>query len=105
MKSLQLVRYGTLDEAYEFGGSPMPEPGDDKVLIKVAGTGINPLDYKIASGMMQTRRPIDLPRIVGFDLSGDIVAMGSAVTGFRVGDAVLAYIGTLCAMDSPVRRP
>ena len=52
MNSLQLVRYGTVDAAYEFGETPVPEPGPDEVLIKVAGAGINPLDYKIASGVM-----------------------------------------------------
>jgi NADPH:quinone reductase-like Zn-dependent oxidoreductase len=113
MKLFQLVRYGTLDEAHEFGEAPMPEPGDDEVLVKVAGAGINPLDCKIASGAMQARRPLDLPRIVGFDVSGDIVATGSAVTGFEAGEAVLAYVGTmgtvaeyaLAKQDELAKRP
>ena len=95
MKSLQLVRYGTVDEAYEFGEFPMPAAGPDEVLIKVAGAGINPLDCKIASGVMRARRPLDLPQIVGFDVSGDIAAVGERVTGWQVGDAVLAYVGAM----------
>jgi len=95
MKSLQLVRYGTVDEAYEFGDTPVPEPGPDEVLIKVAGAGINPLDSKIASGVMRACRPLDLPRIVGFDVSGDVAAVGDKVTRWKAGDAVLAYVGTM----------
>lgn len=93
MKSLQLIRYGTVGDALAFGERPVPQPGDDQVLIKVAAAGINPLDYKMASGAMHARRPLELPRVVGFDVCGKIVELGDVVTGFKVGDTVMAYVG------------
>jgi NADPH:quinone reductase-like Zn-dependent oxidoreductase len=59
-------------------------------LIKVASSSVNPVDWKILSGMMGPTAPID--NIPGFDCSGVVVAVGSAVTRFKAGDEVWADV-------------
>ena len=66
---------------------PVPRPGADQVLIRVVASSLNPLEYKLAELNFLGRTP---PVILGFDLSGIVVATGSAVRGVAVGDAVVA---------------
>jgi NADPH:quinone reductase-like Zn-dependent oxidoreductase len=66
---------------------PVPQPGADQVLIRVAASSLNPLEYKLADLNFFGRTP---PVVLGFDLSGIVVATGSAVRGVAVGDAVVA---------------
>ena len=66
---------------------PVPRPRADQVLIRVAASSLNPLEYKLAELNFLGRTP---PVILGLDLSGIVVAKGSAVRGVAVGDAVVA---------------
>src|SRR6201997_5869647 len=66
---------------------PVPQPGADQVLIRVAASSLNPLEYKLAELNFLGRTP---PVILGLDLSGIVVATGSAVRGVAVGDAGVA---------------
>jgi NADPH:quinone reductase-like Zn-dependent oxidoreductase len=66
---------------------PVPRPAADQVLIRVAASSLNPLEYKLAELNFLGRTP---PVILGLDLSGIVVATGSAVRGVAVGDAVVA---------------
>src|SRR5579863_6292923 len=66
---------------------PVPRPAADQVLIRVAASSLNPLEYKLAELNFLGRTP---PVILGLDLSGTVVARGSAVRGVAVGDAVVA---------------
>ena len=66
---------------------PVPRPGADQVLIRVAASSLNPLEYKLAELNFLGRTP---PVLLGLDLSGIVVATGSAVRGVAVGDAVVA---------------
>jgi NADPH:quinone reductase-like Zn-dependent oxidoreductase len=66
---------------------PVPRPGAGQVLIRVVASSLNPLEYKLAELNFLGRAP---PVILGFDLSGIVVATGSAVRDVAVGDAVVA---------------
>jgi NADPH:quinone reductase-like Zn-dependent oxidoreductase len=66
---------------------PVPKPGADQVLIRVAASSLNPLEYKLADLNFLGRTP---PVVLGLDLSGIVVATGSAVRDVAVGDAVVA---------------
>lgn len=63
-----------------------PSPGAGQVLIKVHAAGVNPADWKRAE-----REP-NSGRIPGWDVSGVIGAVGPAVHGWKVGDAVIGYL-------------
>ena len=64
---------------------PVPRPRADQVLIRVAASSLNPLEYKLAELNFLGRTP---PVVLGLDLSGIIVATGSAARRVAVGDAV-----------------
>ena len=66
---------------------PVPQPGADQVLIRVAASSLNPLEYKLADLNFFGRTP---PVVLGLDLSGIVVAVGSAVRGVAIGDSVVA---------------
>ena len=66
---------------------PVLGPAADQVLIRVAASSLNPLEYKLADLNFLERIP---PVVLGFDLSGIVVAAGSAVRAVAVGDAVVA---------------
>lgn len=67
---------------------PRPEP--DQVLLRVDASSVNPIDAKIRDGTMRFRYRRGLPMLLGFDASGVVVEVGSAVDDFRVGDRVFA---------------
>lgn len=69
-----------------------PTAGVGQVLVRIAASGINPLDIKIRAGQAaHANHP--LPAILGIDLAGTVVAVGSGVAGFRVGDQVYGMTG------------
>ncbi|WP_169807640.1 quinone oxidoreductase family protein [Herbidospora mongoliensis] len=66
---------------------PVPEPVADQVLIRVAASSLNPLEYKLAELNFLGRTP---PVALGFDLAGVVADVGPDATGVTVGDEVVA---------------
>jgi NADPH:quinone reductase-like Zn-dependent oxidoreductase len=66
---------------------PVRRPTADQVLIRVAASSLNPLEYKLADLNFMGRTP---PVVLGLDLAGVVVAVGQGVRGLAVGDAVAA---------------
>ncbi len=66
---------------------PVPQPAADQVLIRVAASSLNPLEYKLADLNFMGRTP---PVVLGLDLAGVVVAAGHDVSDVAVGDAVAA---------------
>jgi NADPH:quinone reductase-like Zn-dependent oxidoreductase len=64
----------------------VPSPGPGEVLVKVAAAGVGPWDGWIRAGKSALPQP--LPLTPGSDLSGEIVAVGPAVSDLRAGDQV-----------------
>lgn len=88
MKAVVLHEYGG-PENLKYEDFPDPVPGEDDVLIRIAATSINPIDYKIRSGEAKARFPVEFPAILGRDVSGVVRAVGAKVTGFSPGDKVI----------------
>lgn len=66
---------------------PLPEAG--QVLVRIAASGVNPLDGKIRAGQAgHARQP--LPAVLGMDLAGTVEAVGEGVSGWESGDEVYA---------------
>lgn len=89
MKAVVLDEYGGAEKLI-YRESPMPEYGDNEVLVKVKATSVNPIDYKLRSGAAKARMPLEFPAILGRDLAGEVVETGRDVTGFRKGQRVMA---------------
>jgi NADPH:quinone reductase-like Zn-dependent oxidoreductase len=69
---------------------PEPEPGPGDLLVRLRATSVNHRDIWIRRGHPHPAYHIDLPGILGIDVCGDVVAVGSEVEGFREGDRVTA---------------
>lgn len=85
MKAAVLTTFGSA-EAFEFENIPKPAPKATQVLVRVYATSLNPIDYQIRRG--DYKDLVNLPAIIGVDVSGLIEAIGEAVTQFKVGDEV-----------------
>jgi NADPH:quinone reductase-like Zn-dependent oxidoreductase len=69
----------------------LPSPGAGEVLIRVAAAGVNPVDWKLVQGYLRGAVDIPLPYTPGCDVSGEIIALGSGLHDFSVGDKVYGY--------------
>jgi len=89
MKAVVLHEYGGPSKLkYEDFDDPIAGPGE--VLVRIAASSINPIDWKIRSGAAQARFPVQFPAILGRDIAGTVRALGEGVTGFAPGDKVMA---------------
>lgn len=91
MKALVFKRYGKSAEA-EFAEIPRPAIGPDEILVAVHAVGLNPIDNMIPKGTFKPVLRFDLPATIGSDVAGVVAEVGSAVTRFKVGDAVFASV-------------
>lgn len=90
MKAVVLHEYGGPSKLkYEDFDDPVAGPGE--VLVRVAATSINPIDWKMRSGAMKEMFPVQFPGILGYDISGTVRGVGDGVTGFAAGDKVMAF--------------
>src|SRR5256885_1929268 len=72
------------------GQEPKPAPGPSQVLIAVAAAGLNNADLLQARGHYPP--PPGASSILGMEVSGTIVEMGTNVSGWTVGDPVCALL-------------
>jgi alcohol dehydrogenase len=67
-----------------------PEVGDNDVLVQIHAAGVNLLDAKIADGEFKIFLPYRFPLVLGNDVAGVVVQVGSGVRRFKPGDEVYA---------------
>ncbi|GCE09707.1 zinc-dependent alcohol dehydrogenase family protein [Dictyobacter aurantiacus] len=85
MKAMIIKDFGG-PEVFAEQELPKPTPEADEVLVRVYASSINPVDYKIRqSGSWAGVKP---PAVIGYDVSGVVEQVGSAVKDFKVGDEV-----------------
>ncbi len=87
MKALVIHEYGG-PEVMKFEEAPDPTVGVGEVLVRMHATSFNPFDMKRRSGEAKEMAPIKFPGIVGVDLAGTVIELGSGVNSFAVGDSV-----------------
>jgi len=92
MRAAIMNEFGDAD-VFEITDLEKPVPNDDQVLIKVIAAGINPVDTKVRAGTSGMSKQLQLPAILGWDVSGVIEAAGENVTGFQPGNPVFGCIG------------
>ena len=91
-KAIRIHDYGG-PEVMRFEEVERPVPQDGEILVRIHAVSVNPVDWKIRSGLMRKRLNLPLPIIPGGDLSGEVAAVGAGVTDFTVGQSVFALIG------------
>ncbi|MEI3800274.1 MULTISPECIES: quinone oxidoreductase family protein [unclassified Chitinophaga] len=92
MQAIILNDFGGV-ENFSMTTMPIPEPGDDAVLVQIAAAAFNPIDYQIRQGATERKR-MHSP-VLGREFSGVVVKTGKAVTQFSPGDAVMAASGSM----------
>ena len=70
--------------------APIRLAGSGEVLVRVAATSVNPIDYKRRAGLTKDFYPINFPGLMGVDIAGTVVTVGPGVEGFSRGDQVFA---------------
>ncbi len=93
MRAYVLERYGGPEAArLRDVAAPTLRPSD--ILIDVRAAGLNPVDYKFRQGQLRVIQRPKLPFVLGNELSGEVIAAGSEVKRFRVGDRAFARVAT-----------
>lgn len=91
MKALTFKRYGkSPDIGLAETARPTLQP--DELLVQVHAAGVNPIDNMIPMGTFKPVLHVKLPAVLGSDLAGVVVDVGSRVTRFKPGDEVFASI-------------
>ncbi|WP_161878246.1 NADP-dependent oxidoreductase [Alkalibacterium sp. MB6] len=85
MKAIVIEEFGTVDQLV-MTEIDRPVLKDNRLLVEVHATSVNPVDTKRRKGLFGGT----LPMIVGGDVAGVVVEVGSQVTGFTVGDRIMA---------------
>jgi NADPH:quinone reductase-like Zn-dependent oxidoreductase len=91
MQAVRMHEYGG-PEVLKFEDVPRPDPADGEVLVRVHGTSVNPVDWKIRAGHVRQAVPHTLPLIPGWDVSGTVEWVGPNVRGFEHGDRVFTHL-------------
>jgi NADPH:quinone reductase-like Zn-dependent oxidoreductase len=87
MKAMVIRGYGAVNVLqYEEVEKPKIKP--DQLLVKVYATSVNPIDWKTRKGMLSILTGQKFPLILGFDVAGEVMEVGSQVTRFQIGDTI-----------------
>jgi NADPH:quinone reductase-like Zn-dependent oxidoreductase len=79
-------------DVQEFLDLEMPSPMAGELLVEVRAAGVNPVDWKIRSGMLGAANPSDLPAVLGSEVSGLVREVGQDVEGFAVNDQIFGTV-------------
>src|SRR5580692_5267945 len=91
MKAVRIYEYGGPEKLVFEEHVPDPQLPADSVLIKTVAASINPIDWKVRSGARQKDFPLALPAILGRDVSGVVLEVGSDVRNVKPGERVVAF--------------
>lgn len=101
-------------EVQEFLDLDMPTPMPGELLVEVRAAGVNPVDWKIRSGMFGNASEGDLPAVLGSEVSGVVRGVGKDVDGFGENDEIFGSVApgsgafaeyTLVTAGAAARKP
>ncbi len=91
MKAVALKKYLPIEQSESFldVDLPRPEPTGRQLLVAIKAVAVNPVDTKVRAGRGKSPDAVeDPPRVLGWDASGVVEAVGPDVTLFKAGDEV-----------------
>ena len=107
MRQVQIARFGG-PEVLRVVAGPDPEPGPGEVRIRVTAAGVNFADISARAGLYPDAPPP--PMVVGYEVSGEIDALGPGADSWAVGERVMAltrfggYADVVCVPSDQVVR-
>ncbi|WGW11586.1 NADP-dependent oxidoreductase [Saxibacter everestensis] len=90
MKAVKFAQYGG-PEVLKVVETEEPHPAAGQVRIAVRAAGVNPIDWKIRSGVMAAGHPLETPAGVGMDAAGVVDEIGDGVDSVVPGDEVFGH--------------
>ncbi len=90
MRAMTYPEYGNPD-ILQLTDVPVPKVGPGSILIRVERAAVNPVDWKVMSGGLDSMLEAVFPVIPGWDVAGTVEATGPDTPEFSVGDRVAAY--------------
>lgn len=94
MKAMTITQFGA-SNVFEQADIPKPELKPGHILVKVAASSVNPVDYKIREAGDALPFAPALPAVLGMDFAGTVEAVADDVSQFNVGDEVYGCAGGL----------
>jgi NADPH:quinone reductase-like Zn-dependent oxidoreductase len=91
MRAYVLKQYGG-PEGSRLMDVPAPAPRPRDILVEVRAAGLNPVDFKFRQGKLRAILRPKLPFVLGNEFAGIVIAVGSDVKRFGVGDRVFARV-------------
>jgi NADPH:quinone reductase-like Zn-dependent oxidoreductase len=91
MRAYVLKQYGG-PEGSQLMDVPAPVPRPRDILVEVRAAGLNPVDFKFRQGKLRAILRPKLPFVLGNEFAGEVIAVGSDVKRFGVGDRVFARV-------------
>lgn len=92
MKCAIIYEYGEAQKVFKIENINLPSIGKKEILIKQYASSINPIDFRMRQGygrvLLSKKRGFSLPLILGRDVSGVVVQVGTGIKNLKVGDAV-----------------
>ncbi|MFD3537636.1 NADP-dependent oxidoreductase [Streptomyces sp. NPDC058664] len=91
MKAVRFHSYGDVDVVVH-EEADRPRAGAGQVVLKVAGAAVNPVDASLRAGYVREVFDLALPHVPCYDVAGVVTEVGEGVSGWGVGDAVVAWL-------------
>ena len=90
MSEMKAVRYHEYGDSGKLAVESVPRaaPQAGEISVKVHFAGVNPVDWKLRSGMYKTFMPVTFPATPGREFSGVVEEIGAGVTNFTKGQKV-----------------
>ncbi len=92
MKAVVIRKYGRND-VLEIGDMPQPRCTTGMVLVKVHAASVNPLDWKVRSGMLRLITGSRFPKVLGSECAGEVVETSGGFSKFKQGDQLIGLSG------------
>jgi NADPH:quinone reductase-like Zn-dependent oxidoreductase len=93
MKAVQLIAHGTPGQL-KYSDVPDPVPAANEVVVRVRACGLNRLDLWLEEGSLPMA--VQLPRIAGSEIAGEVLGTGRDVADWRPGDRVAVQSNIFC---------
>ncbi len=94
MRSVIYDRYGG-PEVLKVIEADKPKISENKLLVRVKASSVNPIDYKVRRGDMKILSGKKFPKFAGSDFAGIIEEAGGSVGEFKKGDEVYGFVSAL----------
>jgi len=94
MKAVEINKYGG-PEVLNIIEVEKPAVDDNNILVEVKASSVNPVDWKVAKGMLKFIPGQKLPKRLGSDFAGVVAEVGSNISDFQIGDEVYGVISAI----------